>query len=102
MLQFVYDAYQAGAGIDIGVAPSAVDWWNAHPDEQHPATPTHRPAPWSSGNPRPTTRTATSRSPRAVTFVISSEERASTTIHEFPIADRNAAGYPELGWIQPA
>lgn len=34
--------------------------------------------------------------------MISSEERATTTVHEFSIVDRNAAGYPYLGWIQPA
>ena len=101
-LQFVYDAYQAGGGVDIGVAPSAVDWWNAHPDVQHPGD-VNPPAGalvfWGPTSYNPYGHVALAE---GGDIVISSEERAITTIHEFSIADRNATGYPYLGWIQPA
>lgn len=81
-LQFVYDAYQTGAGADIGVAPSAVDWWNAHPDAQHLGD-TNPPAGalvfWG-----PTSYNLYGHVAIAEggDIVISSEERATTNIHD--------------------
>jgi surface antigen len=99
-LQFVYDAYSA-AGLDIGAAPSAVDWWNANPDRQHVGD-TNPPEGalvfWGATSTNPYGHVAISEGGDTL---ISSAERSSTDIHEFSLADRNAGGYPYLGWILP-
>ena len=98
-LQFVYDAYAAG-GKNIGSAPTAVAWWNAHPANRHPsdvnpprgalvfwgATPTN-----SAGHVALALGDGTA---------ISTGERSWLDIHVLTIVDRNRTR-PYLGWIMP-
>jgi cell wall-associated NlpC family hydrolase len=101
-LSFVVDAYRTGAGLDIGSAPAAIDYWNARPGQQHPGD-TNPPLGalvlWNA-------TAANSAGHVGISLgdgtVISSYERSDHTIHVFAIADRNAAGYPYLGWLQVA
>jgi hypothetical protein len=98
-LSFVYDAY-GSAGVNIGAAPTAVDWWNQH-GGHHPgdtAPPLGALVFWG-----PTAYNSAGHVGLALGNgqVVSSEERSTTVIHTFAIADRNAAGYPYLGWIMP-
>jgi cell wall-associated NlpC family hydrolase len=99
---FVEDAYELGAGVDIGSAASAVDYWNAHPDRQHPGDlqiPSGALVFWGATDTNPYGHVAISE---GGDLVISSEERSTTTVHEFSVADRNSGPYPYLGWLLPA
>lgn len=100
-LQFVYDAYLTGAATDIGVAPSAIDWWNAHPDLQHLGD-VNPPAGalvfWNATATNPYGHVAIAE---GGDLVISSAERTTSVIHEYSLTDRNNSGAPYLGWIQP-
>ena len=101
-LQFVYNAYAQGAGVDIGTAPSALDYWNAHPEAQHPGDvnpPAGAMVFWGATSYNPYGHVGIAEGGDTV---ISSEERTTTTIHEFSIADRNSGGYPYLGGTLPA
>lgn len=101
-LAFVVDAYSQGGGVDIGSAPAAVDYWNGHGDLQHPGD-TNAPYGalvfWGATSANPYGHVGISLSDGTV---ISTYERSNHTVHVFSMAERNAAGYPYLGWMQVA
>jgi cell wall-associated NlpC family hydrolase len=97
---FVHDAYLQGAGVEIGGAPSAVDYWNAHPDLQHPgdaAPPLGALVYWGATSYNPYGHVGLSLGDGQV---VSSYEETTSGVHNFSLAARNAAGYPYLGWLQ--
>ena len=99
---FVEDAYSAGAGVDIGTAASAIDYWNAHPDLQHAGdlnVPSGALVFWGATDANPYGHVALSE---GGDLALSSEERSNYGVHEMSIAERNAAGYQYLGYILPA
>ncbi|MEU4526360.1 CHAP domain-containing protein [Amycolatopsis sp. NPDC024027] len=101
-LSFVVNAYRNGAGVDIGSAPAAVDYWNARPGQQHPndgAAPLGALVFWDATSANPYGHVGISLGDGTV---ISSYEHSDHTIHVFAIADRNGAGYPYLGCLQVA
>jgi hypothetical protein len=101
-LRFVVDAYAQGGGVNIGTAPSAVEYWDQHAAGQHPgdtAAPRGALVFWGATSANPYGHVGISLGDGTV---ISSYERSDHTIHTFAIADRNAAGYPYLGWITVA
>lgn len=101
-LAFVVDAYKLGGGVDIGSADSAVDYWSAHADLQHPGD-TNPPygalTLWGATASNPYGHVGISLGDGTV---ISTYEESTHVVHVFSIAARNAAGYPYLGWMQVA
>lgn len=99
-LQFVFDAYQS-TGVDIGAAPTAVDWWNAHASGQHPGDTTPPAGALVFWNQTPTNGAGHVGIAEGGDTVISTYEESNSNVHEFSIASRNSAGFPYLGWIMP-
>ena len=90
-LQFVYDACQS-AGVDIGAAPTTVDWWNDNASGQHPGD-TNPPAGalvfWDQ---TPTNDAGHVGIAEGRDTVMSTYEESNTNVHEFSIAARNSSG----------
>ena len=114
--KFVRAAYLDGAGIDIGSAYRAVDYWNDHVSAQHPGD-TNPPRGalvyWDAVSANNSYGlVANSYGHVGISLgngsVISSSSypdpappASHDAVHEFTIQARNAAHYPYLGWIAP-
>jgi hypothetical protein len=109
-LVFVRDAYLKGAGVDIGSADTALDYWNERSSAQHRGD-TNPPRGalvfWgATGAPYPNSAGHVGIS-LGGGQVISSYSYPTTTsdpdaVHMFSIAARDSSGfYPYLGWMDP-
>jgi surface antigen len=103
-LQFVSDAYsQAGVSLaaQAGDSSSAVAYWNSYGGTKYPASdapPAGALVFWGATDANPYGHVAVSEGNG---MAISSEERTYTGVHELTIANRDAQGYQQLGYIIP-
>jgi hypothetical protein len=100
-LQFVHDAYQNGADVDIGSAETAIAYWNSHPALQHRGDLNPPLGALVFWNARANNAAGHVALGEGGDTVVSSYERSMHTIHEFSIRARNRDGYPYLGWLMP-
>ncbi|HZO69074.1 MAG TPA: hypothetical protein VFB74_29135 [Kribbellaceae bacterium] len=99
-LPFVRDAYLS-TGVEIGTGyGNPVEYWNGHSTGRHTDTtpPIGALVFWGATATNADGHVAISEGGGSV---ISSYERTTSVIHRFAIADRNAGGYPYLGWMMP-
>jgi cell wall-associated NlpC family hydrolase len=103
-LEFVYQAY-LHAGVDIttqaGGHYTAVEFWDTYAGTKNPpsdAPPAGALVFWAGTAAFPEGHVAISEGNG---MTISTEERTYAGVHEMTIANRNAQGYTELGWVMP-
>lgn len=103
-LQFVSDAYsQAGISLasQAGDSSSAITFWNTYGGTKYPASstpPAGALVVYDATSSNPYGHVAISEGNG---MAISSEERSYTGVHEFTIANRDAQGYSDLGYVIP-
>lgn len=103
-LQFVSDAYsQAGISLasQAGDSSSAISFWNSYGGAKYPASatpPAGALVVYDATSSNPYGHIAISEGNG---MAISSEERSYTGVHEFTIANRDAQGYVDLGYVIP-
>lgn len=104
-LGFTMDAYSA-AGLDIGGADSAVDYWSANPKGYASGTDANPPVGalvfWGATGSNPYGHVGIYEGSDTVISTSSWPEGDGTAVHEFSLSGRNDAGYPYLGWINPS
>ena len=103
-LEFVYQAYLQ-AGIDIttqaGGHESALEFWETYSGTRNPPSdspPAGALVFWGATSSNSYGHVAISEGNG---MAISTDERTYAGVHEMTIANRNAQGYTELGWVLP-
>jgi cell wall-associated NlpC family hydrolase len=103
-LEFVYQAYLQ-AGVDIttqaGAHDTALDFWNTYSGAKNPPSDTPPAGALVFWDATPNNGAGHVAISEGNGMAVSTDERSYPGVHEMTIANRNAQGYTELGWVMP-